>query len=180
MANQAVNHLRRDHQKARQFLTELESLFSSLGSDGAWTSEYAQTFKKVRKYVEEDLVALVRKEDELLYPLLEGLFSFDLGPLDALRGEHRTVCANLQRMCEISETLSSGENPPEKLRELELYGRKGIEALQNHLYKEERVLLPMAARFLTPEQDAELVGKMEDRSKRGAGFGEPGEWTPSP
>ncbi len=162
MADLAINHLRRDHQHARKILTELESLLNALDSDVQWTPERQETCDRLTKYFTEDLTSLIRKEDEILYPSLKELFPSDFGPLSVLRSEHQSLCINFRRLCEIGKSLRPGESSPETLRDFEQCGWKAVEVLHDHLYKEDRVLFPMVARFLTPELDAELVGKMEN------------------
>ena len=162
MADLTINHLRRDHHQARKILAELEALLKNLDSGFQLTPERREAFDKISKYFTEDLTSLIRKEDEILYPSLKELFPSDFGPLSVLRNENLALCFNFRRVCEIAKSLRQGENPPEILRDIVQCGWKAVEVLHDHLYKEERVLFPMVARFLTPELDAELVGKMEN------------------
>lgn len=162
MADLAIKHLRRDHQQARKILAELESLLKTLDSNVQWTPERQQIFDTLSKYFTEDLTSIIRKEDEILYPSLKELFPSALGPLSVLRSEHQSLRIHFRRLCEIGKSLGPGENSPETLRDFEQCGWKAVEVLHDHLYKEDRVLFPMVARFLTAELDAELVGKMEN------------------
>jgi iron-sulfur cluster repair protein YtfE (RIC family) len=161
MADLTVNHLRRDHQEARNVLIQLAALLDSLPADARWTSERRIDFEAIGRFFSEDLCSFIRKEDEILYPALRSLFPDDSGPLSVLRAEHRDMCLSFKKLCEIEKSLGVGDNSPETLAGFEHYGRKALEVLQDHLYKEERVLFPMVARFLTPERDAELLRQME-------------------
>jgi iron-sulfur cluster repair protein YtfE (RIC family) len=161
MADLTVNHLRRHHQEARSFLAQLKSLLQLLTLAPQWTPEHRETFQQLARFFEGKLCLLVHKEDQILYPALYELFPPDVGPLAVLRGEHRALCSNFRKLSEIGNSLRTEGNPPEILDEFQRLGRKAAEVLEDHLYKEERVLLPMAARFLTSERDAELLRQME-------------------
>jgi hemerythrin-like domain-containing protein len=161
MADSTVNHLRRNYQEVRRFLAHFAALLDSLGANSHWTSEHVESFRQIARFFEENLCVLIRKEDEILYPALEGLFPAESGPLSVLRSEHRDLCLSFRNLGEVGRLMRLGDNAPELLHEFGHSGRKAIEVLENHLYKEERVLLPMAARFLTLERDRDLVRQME-------------------
>lgn len=162
MSDLSVRHLLRDHQEAQKVLSELESLLDALDSDLAWTAERCATFRRISNFFTHNLCCLVRKEDEILYPSLNGLFPPDFGPLALLRGEHEALCRNFQHLCEVGQSLCQGENSPQALKDFARFGRGAAEVLRDHLYKEKRVLFPMVTRFLSPELDAELLQKMEN------------------
>lgn len=161
MADLSVNHLLREHQEARKFLTKLDSLVEALEADPRWTRERREAFQQISSFFLGDLCLLVRKENEVLYPALHELFPADLDPLALLRDEHETLCHNFHHLCEAGNSLKGGEHSGNAIEDLKRFGRKAVEVFHDHLYKEERVLFPMAARFLTPERDAELLERMQ-------------------
>lgn len=143
-------------------MAQLEALLDSLDRNPRWTPERSASLSAISRFFAEDLCSLIRKEDEILYPALSGLFPTDPGPLSVLRKEHRDLCLSFRKMYDIGKSLNEGDNPPETLAELQRSGRMAADVLEDHLYKEDRVLFPMAARFLTPERDTELIRKMEN------------------
>lgn len=161
MADLSVNHLLREHREARKFLAKLESLVEALEADPRWTTERREAFQQISRFFLEDLCLLVHMEDEVLYPSLHGIFPADFGPLRLLRDEHETLCHNFRHLCEAGNSMKEGQHSGHAIEDLKRFGRKGMEVLNDHLYKEERVLFPMVARFLTPERDAELLGRMQ-------------------
>jgi hemerythrin-like domain-containing protein len=161
MADLTVNHLRRHHQDARNFLTQLNALLDLFDAAPHWTPERRDSFRQLARFFEEDLCLLIRKEDQILYPALDGLFPAESGPLAVLRGEHRDLCLSFRKLREIGNSLTDEDNAAGILEEFQRSGRRAAEILKDHLYKEDRVLFPMAARFLTPERDAELLRRME-------------------
>jgi hemerythrin-like domain-containing protein len=162
MAELTVDHLRRDHQEARKVMAQFESLLAQLDQDPCWTSERRAAFEAVQDFLTGPLALLIRKKDEILYPALGALFPLDEGPLALLRDEHAALTAHFREACRAGNSLSQGEDQDQNLRALRTSGRKGIEILQDHLYKEEKVLFPMVARHLAPARDAELLRRMND------------------
>ena len=161
MADSAVNHLRGDHQQARKFLAQLASLLDALAQNRHWTAEHRESFRKLTVFFEHELCLLIRKEDEILYPALRDLFPTDPGPLAVLRSEHRDLCRNFHKVCEIGRSFSDGDLATSSLEEFQSCAREAVEVLEDHLYKEERVLFPMVAHYLLPQQDAELMQRMK-------------------
>lgn len=137
MPDLTVNHLRRDHQEARKVLAQLESLLDKLDEDPRWTPERCACFSEVSEFLTGDLVRIIRKQDEILYPALGGLFPLHEGPLAVLRGEHEALTAHFREACRVGKSLGKEENQEQNLRALSKSGRKGMEILQDHLYKEE-------------------------------------------
>lgn len=161
MADLTVNHLRRDHQEARKVMAEFESLLVALDADPKWTPERRAVLDAVRLFLSGPLALLIRKKDEILYPALEGLFPLDEGPLALLRDEHKALLSHFREACRAGDSLNSGEDQGRNFCAFRISGRKATELLNDHLYKEEKVLFPMAARYLTPERDEELFNRME-------------------
>lgn len=164
MADLTVNHLRRDHRDLRSVLAGLELLLDGLDDEKRWTPERCEKFESVSEFLSARLAQLNRKECEILYPALQGLFSLQEGPVAMLCDEHKTVLGFFGELHRAGSSLSVGEEEEQNLKAFTASGRKSIEILRNHLYKEERVLFPMVTRFLTPDRDAELIKKMEAMS----------------
>ena len=175
MADLTVNHLRRHHQEARSFLAQLTTLLDLFDAAPHWTPERRESFHQLARFFEGELCLWIRKEDQILYPALDGLFPVEAGPLEMLRAELRDLCLSFRKLCEIGNSLLDGGNPPETFGEFQRSGRRAAEILKDHLYKADRVLFPMSARFLTPERDAELVRRMESLQ---AGTGVPSSPNP--
>lgn len=161
MADASVKHLLHDHQQARKALDELDALLDAVVAGPEWNAERSQAFRKISKFFSDDLCLLIRKEDEILYPSLDGLFPSELGPLSVLRSEHQRLFAAFRELCETGRALAEGQVSPQALQDFERSGRTAAEILRDHMYKEERVLFPMVARYLMPERDAELLQKMQ-------------------
>jgi hemerythrin-like domain-containing protein len=161
MAELTVDHLRHEHQEAREVMAQLEMLLSQLEKDPRWTPERCATFELIRSFVSSPLVLLIRKKNEVLFPALEGLFPLHDGPLALLQKEHQDLLAHFGEVCRAGDSLCRGANEASNLQVFNSAGRKGVDLLHNQIYKEEKILFPMAARFLTAERDADLLARMK-------------------
>jgi hemerythrin-like domain-containing protein len=161
MADQTVNYLRRDHRDLRGVLAHLELLLDALDDEKSWTAERCGKFESISDFLSTRLTQLYFKECHILYPALDGLFSLREGPLALLCDEHKEVVDCFGDLCRAGSSLCVSKNKERDIRAFIASGRSSLELLRNHLYKEDRVLFPMVARFLTPERDVELLKKME-------------------
>jgi hemerythrin-like domain-containing protein len=161
MPNLTVNHLRQDHQEVQSELKRLVTLLDELDADPRWTPERCEVFGTLCQFLTHGLDLLIQKQEEVLFPALEGLFQQREGPLHVLRGEHTVLRGHFLEVSRAGKALCRGEDKEQNLLTLCSAGRGGAEVLRDHLYKEDRVLFPIVARYLTPERDAELVAKME-------------------
>lgn len=161
MAELTVNHLRQNHEAARKVMALFESLLGQLDQDPRWTPKRHASFEPIRDFLAGPLVLLIRKKNEVLFPALEGLFSLHNGPLVVLRCEYEALLSHFREVCRAGEALSREEDPGRNIGAITASGRKGMELLRDHLYKEEKVLFPMVAHYLTTERDEELLKQME-------------------
>lgn len=157
MADQCIRHLLQEHRAAEEILAALDALVDSLAQAPAWGADLCNDFARIRQYIARDLPLHQCKEDTVLFPALVGFLPSDTGPLEVLRGEFASIAAQGARMSECAAALCAGENAPKYARSF-LHAARGFgQLLRDHIYKEDRILFPMVARFLPPEQDAELL-----------------------
>ena len=165
MAELSIQHLLRDHRECARILAELESLLDTQKADPEWTAGRSTAFARISRFFNEVVIGHIRKEEEVLFPALEAFLPRDVGPLAVLRAEHADTCENFRRLCVSGESSAQRDNPPQLLEDFQRAGRKVLEVVRDHIYKEDRVLFPMVARFLSPELDAEILRRMEAISR---------------
>lgn len=161
MANRCVEHLLQNHRQCEQILAEFEPLLDALRARPEWTTAQDAAFARITTFLEAAQASHLRKEDEILYPALEAFLPRDVGPLAVLRAEHADLGANLSRLSEVDEALSKGASSPRLFEDFERCGRAAIRILRDHIYKEDHILFPMVARFLSPERDEHLLRQLE-------------------
>jgi hemerythrin-like domain-containing protein len=57
---------------------------------------------------------------------------------------------------------TTNETPRAAIESLREYGDAMVRIVRDHIYKEDRVLFPMVARFLSVERDTHLLAQMEE------------------
>lgn len=167
MSDMAVRHLTRDQRELEQELAGLEAMLDELEQHVEWTAQAVEDLQLVLGRLERMIGRRVRKEDEVLFPALEAYFPRDVGPLAVLRGEHSDVLEILRLLRRCADAPAAGKGDVETARGVQLYGDTLVQIVRDHYYKEDRILFPMVARFLSPQPDAHLLEQMEaiDREK---------------
>ncbi len=160
MADQCIQHLLREHRAAEEVLAALDSLLDSVALEPVWSANRCEAFARIRSFIARDLPLHQCKEDNVLFPALVGFLPDDSGPLDVLRGEFVSISSEATRMVEHASALCVGEVVPKSTRSFLQAGRSFGQLLRDHIYKEDRVLFPMVARYLPAEKDAELLAAM--------------------
>lgn len=160
MADQCIQHLLQEHRAAEEILASLDALLDSLVQNPSWSANRDAAFARVRQFITSDLPLHKCKEDTVLFPALVGFLPSDSGPLDVLRGEFAAISAEAARMVECAAALVQDNASPRLIRNFLHAGRSFVQLLRDHIYKEDRVLFPMVARYLPPEKDAELLAAM--------------------
>jgi hemerythrin-like domain-containing protein len=161
MADHCIRHLLDEHRAAEEVLAALDALLDSMVQEPAWGAERCNAFAQIRRFVATDLPLHQCKEETLLFPALVGFLPRDSGPLEVLRTEAATISFEAARMVESAMALCANQTAPTLTRNFLNSARNFGQLLRDHIYKEDRVLFPMVARFLPVEKDAELLSAME-------------------
>jgi hemerythrin-like domain-containing protein len=161
MADRCLQHLSRDHEEAERIVVDIESLVMAQGRDRTWDAPRRESFAQIVRFYEEVVIGHIQKEEKVLFPALEGFLPHDMGPLAVLRGEHREIAAHFRRLCEVGGMLALGRTDAPLLEEFVRVAEATVQITRDHTYKEDRVLFPMVARFLSPERDEFLLREME-------------------
>ena len=157
----SVQHLLRDHHTCEGVMQKLATLLEVQQPGQRWSARDAQIYQEVCGFFEGIVLKHIRKEEEIFFPVLEDFLPRDVGPLAVLRGEHRDISAEFERLLEAGATLAGGAADSGIQEKFAASGRNLLRLIQDHLYKENRVLFPMVARFLSAERDAALLEQMK-------------------
>lgn len=156
----SVEFLLHDHTECDALLRELETLLDHHSSTPEWTAEYSQTFRHICGFFRETVIGHIRREEDVLYKALEEFLPRDTGPLAVLRAEHHDISAAFERLCALGRGFDQGDISEEGFAEMQVTGRRLIQVLRDHVYKEDRVFFPMIARYFTPDRDQFLLEQM--------------------
>lgn len=162
----SVEHLLHDHRRIEALLNELESLLDAKTVVPAPTPEAGLAFLHIVRRFTELVLPYLCKEDEILFPALEEFLPREEGPLAVLRAEQSSLWTQFNRMRATGLGLFAADAPPELSKHFQRSGRATLQILRDHIYKQDRILFPLAARLLSPECDARLLSQMEVVSRR--------------
>lgn len=178
----AIEVLLEDHRRIGGRLEPLRAAAAALGSgdDPRIALPHAE-LAAAAQALGGALAAHARKEDEVLFPVLERVLGEGGGPMAAMRDEHRDIHAQAARFHATLHELEDVEHPAivaggARLGALAA-GRADAAALHAaadqllalidaHFEKEETILFPMARELLTREALAAMAEEME-RLERG-------------
>lgn len=156
----SVELLLHDHAECDVLMRELEALLEKQSATPEWTAEYSATFRRICGFFRETVIGHIRREEDVLYKALEEFLPRDTGPLAVLRAEHHEITAAFESLCALGRGFDQGDISPEGFAEMQATGRRLIQVLHDHVYKEDRVFFPMIARFFSADRDLFLLEQM--------------------
>jgi iron-sulfur cluster repair protein YtfE (RIC family) len=159
--DRSVQHLMRDHHTCEGVMQKLEAMLDAQPTAAVWGAREREIYREVCDFFEGIVLKHIQKEEEVFFPVLEEFLPRDVGPLAVLRGEHHDIAAAFARLRDAGAALESGAGDAAAEKSFASAGRKLMELVSDHLYKENRVLFPMVARFLSAERDAALLEAMQ-------------------
>jgi hemerythrin-like domain-containing protein len=145
-----ILQLRSEHDRALAMLDQLEAALKDLTAPGA-----SAAVQEAITFLDEEVRAHNEREEECLFPSLEKYLP-QSGPTAQMRHEHREFWSTLSlfKAALRQKTLS-----PSAVRK---QGMAVVNALGNHIDKENQVLFPMAQQLLSAEEKAGVARKMEE------------------
>ncbi len=154
----SIAHLMGEHRATEKVLTGLEGLITA---PLPWGAEAMAAYGALCLHFNRAVTCHIRKEDEALFPLLEEYLPRDVGPLAVLRGEHAEIANQYALMRHAGDALRLGTQNASAAEDFARYGRRLLLMIQDHIYKEDRVLYPMVVRLLSEEQDRKVLAHMD-------------------
>lgn len=126
-------------------LGELGRLADAMIRYGRGDREGLERLRQVRDFLNRELERHLRKEEEGLFPVLEGRIGRE-GPISAMLHEHE----ELRRLVRLFGEELASEYPHGG--ELARITRELGDLLSAHILKEDQVLFPLAERSLSPAE----------------------------
>lgn len=155
----SISHLIAEHRQVESSVRALEELFDAARP---WSGAQSEAYDGVCRFFDHQVTAHIRNEEEALFPVLEDYLPRDVGPLAVLRAEHAEIATRYSLMRHAGDALRLSARNPQAAADFMAHGRKLVLLLQDHMYKEDRVLYPLVARLLSAEQDRSILQHMED------------------
>ena len=144
----ALEELTQEHQAVLSQLDTLHAALARLLEDEARVdSEALSDVQAVVQFLETELGIHLRKEEEVLFPVLSGYLGQEGGPIGVMLLEHEDLRRSLRALSTALGTLR-GDAQPASCQEARQVGYGLIGLLRQHIKKEDHILFPMAGSFL--------------------------------
>ncbi len=148
---EAIRRLLADHVQVIALLDRLEAAVT-----GPLPTSHPSVIGDAIRFFEVELPIHIDQENDGLFPPLEDHLGRDSGPCAVMRAEHEEISGLGLRFLELA-----AEEPGEaSWREIERVCREASNLLRSHLFKEERILFPMAQQLLSPDAFAAVNERM--------------------
>jgi regulator of cell morphogenesis and NO signaling len=145
-----------EHDKTLLQLATLNRATRMLAEHG-WVED---TFLRVMgsvHFLEEEIGTHNGLEEEALFPVLE---KYVEGPTAMMRAEHRELRKELKKLLSSSKIVARGGHSRQNLNQLQQRAQVIIQALVNHIHKENNILFPLVQKFLTRDALREVAKRM--------------------
>ncbi len=153
-----ISFLSKDHKDSVNKLKSLNSELEKI-SERAYFTKVQNKIKDIKDYYAE-LDSHIRKEEEILFPVLEksGMKEHP----DSLREEHKTFRALLSEVIEEFET-STAENLDTAIKGSKRFVGKFTPDICNHIFRETYIFYPAALEFITDADQWKKIRKEFDQ-----------------
>jgi hemerythrin-like domain-containing protein len=163
---QAIELLMNEHRLIEQVLGSLETLVveveGGLNLDRPVLADYGAFFREFA-----DALHHGKEEDDLFARMAERGFSRESGPLAVMLHEHRAGRAHVAVLREAG--LGSAPLSGVDVQLVVEHASAFVPLLRAHILKEDRILYPMAVRFLPPDELAAMASRFAaDEAQRRA------------
>ena len=173
----AIEQLLADHKVIMSKVADLRNAVADLSVRGdAALPDVLPVLGRIGRMMETELALHAKKEDEGLFPALEGIFGEHDGPTHVMRIEHKEIHGQGELLRQTLHELHDIEHPQieagkDKLKEMAAKGGDAaliqanaeeiIRLLDMHFGKEEQILFPMALNLLDDSVLKEVGRKIE-------------------
>jgi len=159
----AIEILMDEHRRIEQVLGSLETFAFEVAAGRAaerpLLADYASFFREFA-----DAAHHAKEEDLLFARLLERGFSRENGPVAVMLYEHKAGRAHVSALREVGR--ASGPIGAVETQLVLEHASAFVPLLRTHILKEDRILYPMAERFLSPAEFEAMAGAFLERDER--------------
>lgn len=175
---EATAHLSEDHEQTLGRLAAIKAVTRLLASgDAVATLDALTDLKRLAEELEDGLDLHLMQEELALYPVLEPVISSKGGPVQVMLNEHEQIRQGVRALCQSTTVLLEQASRLHESGEWALFEAEILrvsaqaQALADffatHIYKEERIMFPMANQFVRDRQLTRAANLM--RSIKAAG-----------
>lgn len=161
MSLKSVEILIAEHREADKVFDELETVIDECFMTPDIGESARQSLARISEFLDKDLAAHIKKEDEGLFPSMARFLPKDSGPIAVMMEDHQDIADFGQRVKEGAESMTR-KSSAEAAARIRDSGMSLIRIFRLHMMKEERILFPIAENLLSSEDDLAVLHKFEE------------------
>lgn len=135
-------------------LNQIEKLMIKIDASEIDSNKWEEIYKGHQAFT-NNLEQHSEKEERLLFDLMKEHIGTAHGPIEIMEEEHEEISKNLAAFSKMAEEVA-GIPSEDDLSELYLFLQQAYEVMQQHFYKEEHAIYPMAEDLLSEKEKENL------------------------
>lgn len=160
---EACGVLYNEHRTVNARLAELEPQLRPGGSAEA----FAKGLGALVRVLEQELPPHFAKEEEALFPVMESVTGRGFPPIEVMKAEHSYLVEHFQAVRDASVKLAASPNASDARSEAVRHLFPLLGTLDQHIVKEDSVLLVMASEQLDAPHDAKIMRVFDEIDREG-------------
>ena len=156
--------LKHEHRLIEEQLKQLSAALKQLGERGP-DPEVLDRIEQVASYIDHEMAIHHRKEEEGLFPLLERFLEGEDLHLDGRIADHedlKIMSGKFKDALDDCRRRGRGSAGAFAANMLKGYGLYIVHLVMEHLLKEDQILFLVAERYLSSQQENEILQRFED------------------
>jgi hemerythrin-like domain-containing protein len=159
----ACDVLFREHATVKAELAKLEPALRA----GSAAAAFASASSGLVRVLEKELPPHFAKEEEALFPVMESVTGEGFPPIEVMKAEHRFLIDHFTGLREAAAMMAMHPSGPEARVTALQHLRPLVATLDDHIIKEDSVLLVMAADRLEAPHDAKILRVFDEIDREG-------------
>jgi iron-sulfur cluster repair protein YtfE (RIC family) len=134
---------------------------------GSTPDDFAKGLAKLVALLERELPPHFAKEEEALFPVMEAVTGEGFPPIEVMKAEHRFLIDHFQAVREANAKLADSSNAAAARAAAGQHLFPLLGTLDDHIVKEDAVLLVMASERLGANHDAKILRVFDEIDREG-------------
>jgi iron-sulfur cluster repair protein YtfE (RIC family) len=156
-----------EHRTVQSRLAKVEPLLRPSSSPEV----FAQGLGALLAVLEKELPPHFAKEEEALFPVMESVMGRGFPPIEVMKAEHAFLIEHFQAVRDSSAKLLALAGARDPRLEALKHLTPLLQTLEDHILKEDSVLLVMAADQLEPSHDSKILRVFDEIDREGRRWG---------
>ena len=155
--------LYREHRAVQEQIAHVEASTRAESPDEA----FLKGLRKLVNVLEHELPPHFAKEEEALFPVMEAVAGRGFPPIEVMKAEHRFLLDHFHALREASSRMAASPRAVGVRGDAAVHIGPLLYTLEDHILKEDTVLLVMAAEQLAEADDSKILRVFDEIDREG-------------